>query len=66
MSRKYQDLRNATKNYSFDQIERILGLIKEYDLRSKGVGLHIIGDEFSEQTDNGELTKEMILKILLF
>jgi DNA polymerase-3 subunit delta len=65
MSRKYQDLRNATKNYSFDQIERILGLIKEYDLRSKGVGLHIIGDEFSEQTDHRELTKEMVLKILL-
>ena len=65
MSRKYLDLRNATKNYSFDQIERILGLIKEYDLRSKGVGLHIIGDEFSEQTDHGELTKEMVLKILL-
>jgi DNA polymerase-3 subunit delta len=64
MSRRYADLRAATKNYSALQLEKILGILFEYDLRSKGVGLPYVGDEFNEQTEQGELMREMLLKIL--
>jgi DNA polymerase-3 subunit delta len=64
MSRRYADLRAATKNYSPLQLEKILGILFEYDLRSKGVGLPFVGDEFNEQTEQGELMREMLLKIL--
>lgn len=64
MSRRYADLRAATKNYSSYQLEKILGILFEYDLRSKGVGLPYVGDEFNEQTEQGELMREMLLKIL--
>jgi DNA polymerase-3 subunit delta len=45
-------------------ILKILGILFEYDLRSKGVGLPYVGDEFNEQTEQGELMREMLLKIL--
>ena len=64
MSRRFADYRNATKNYSVPQLEQILQLLKEYDLRSKGVGLPYVGDEFSESTDQGELMRELVMKIL--
>jgi DNA polymerase-3 subunit delta len=64
MSKRYMDYRNATKQYSYIQLEKILMLLKEYDLRSKGVGLPFVGDEFNEATENGELLREMVIKIL--
>lgn len=64
MSRRYADHRAATKNYANVQLEKILAILKEYDLRSKGVGLPYVGDEFNEQTEQGELMREMLLKIL--
>lgn len=64
MSKRFADYRNATKNYSIPQLERIIHLLKEYDLRSKGVGLPYVGDEFSESTDQGELMRELVMKIL--
>lgn len=63
MSRRFADFRNATKNFSVHQIEKILAIIKEFDLRSKGVGLPYVGDEFNEQTEQGELMREMLIKI---
>ncbi len=47
---------NAAKNYSFAKLERIIGYIRDYDLRMKGMG--------NDNTDNGELLKELVFKIL--
>jgi DNA polymerase III subunit delta len=60
----YADHRNATKNYSYLHLEKILMMLKEYDMRSKGVGLPFVGDEFNEQTEQGELMREMVIRIL--
>lgn len=64
MSKRYADHRNATKNYSYLHLEKILMILKEYDMRSKGVGLPFVGDEFNEQTEQGELMREMVIRIL--
>lgn len=64
MSRRYADYRHAVKYYSVPQLENAIQLLKEYDLRSKGVGLPYVGDEFSERTDHGELMREMVMRIL--
>ena len=63
MSKRFADYRNATKSYSVLQIEKILSILKEFDLRSKGVGLPYVGDEFNEQTEQGELMREMLIKM---
>jgi DNA polymerase-3 subunit delta len=64
MSKRYADYRHVVKNYSVAQLENALQMLKEYDLRSKGVGLPYVGDEFSERTDHGELMREMVMRIL--
>ncbi len=64
MSKRYADYRHAVKNYNIQQLEQVLQLLKTYDLRSKGVGLPYVGDEFNEQTDPGELMREMLMQIL--
>jgi DNA polymerase-3 subunit delta len=64
MTRKYADQRIAVKNYSQHEIIQILHEISDFDLRSKGVGLPYLGDEFTEQKDHGDLMLELILKIL--
>ena len=46
----------AMRNYRQDQIEKILGILKEYDLKSKGVNRNT--------TPDGGLMKEMIYQIL--
>ncbi len=48
--------RIAMRNYSRQHIERAFNILKEYDLRSKGVG--------DVGTPQGELMKELVLKIL--
>lgn len=45
----------AGANYSVNKIERILSLLKYYDLKSKGVG--------GNNTSEGELMREMIIRI---
>jgi len=47
---------NAANNYSFAKLGRIIGYIRDYDLRMKGMG--------NDNTGNGELLKELIFKIL--
>lgn len=48
--------RNASKVYSREKLIKIIGYLREYDLKTKGV------DNVS--TDGGELMKELIFKIL--
>jgi len=47
----------ASKNYTTDKLIQIIGILREYDLKSKGVGV-------STKVDTTELQKEMIYKIL--
>jgi DNA polymerase-3 subunit delta len=51
-----QDYQSAAQQYPMDQLIRIMGIFREYDLKSKGI------DNVS--ADDGELLKEMIFKIL--
>lgn len=50
------DYMSAFKNYSYNKLFQIVGYLREYDLKSKGV------DNLS--TEDGELMKELIFKIL--
>jgi len=47
----------ASKNYSTVKLLGIIGILREYDLKSKGLGV-------STMADSAELQKEMIYKIL--
>ena len=50
------DYKNASRKYPIRKIIEVIGLLKEYDLKSKGVG----NASFSD----GQLLKELIYKIL--
>lgn len=51
-----KDFERASKNYSFPKLTNIMSVLREYDLRSKGV------DNLS--TGEGELLKEMMYRIM--
>lgn len=51
-----KDYRAAAKQYSRPQLEHVFGLLKEYDLRSKGVN--------NSSVTTGELLRELIARIL--
>ena len=51
-----QDYQVAAKNYSLQKLISIIALLKEYDLKSKGVN--------NISTSDGELLKELLFKIL--
>lgn len=51
-----KDYEEAAKRYNFDKLCQIISLLREYDLKSKGV------DNVS--TSDGDLMKELIYKIL--
>lgn len=51
-----QDYLTAAHNYNTTQIKRIISLLREYDMKSKGV------DNVS--ADDGELLKELVFRIL--
>ncbi|MBK8557225.1 MAG: DNA polymerase III subunit delta [Lewinellaceae bacterium] len=53
-----KDYKAAMPNYSFAQLVKILSILREYDLRSKGV------DTDTTNTGEEELMKEMFWKIL--
>jgi len=52
-----KDYRKASKNYSRQKLIEIISLLKEYDLKSKGVD--------SKNISQIELIREMILKIII-
>ncbi len=51
-----QDYQMAARNYSLQKLIKIIDLLKEYDLKSKGVN--------NISTSDGELLKELLFKIL--
>ncbi|HNS17903.1 MAG TPA: DNA polymerase III subunit delta [Bacteroidales bacterium] len=51
-----QDYQTTARNYAPAQLARIISLLREYDLKSKGVE--------NVSTDDGELLKELVFKIL--
>jgi len=51
-----KDYQDAAKNYSYAKLTRIISLLREYDLKSKGVN--------NVSTDEGELLRELLFKIL--
>lgn len=51
-----RDYMSALNIYSLDKLFQIISLIREYDLKSKGL-------DISPSTTNGELMKELIFKI---
>ena len=51
-----QDYQMAARNYSLKKLIKIIDLLKEYDLKSKGVN--------NISTSDGELLKELLFKIL--
>ena len=50
------DYLQAARNYNRQQLEYIIAILKEYDLRSKGVN--------NVSVSHGELLREMLIKIL--
>lgn len=50
------DYLTCARNYSPQKVVSIIGLLREYDMKSKGVG--------SATTDPGELVREMVYKIM--
>ena len=50
------ELSSAARNYSYAKLVRIVGYLREYDAKAKGVG--------SPSTNNEDLLKELIFKIL--
>ena len=51
-----EDYLTASRNYSIGKLVEIIALLREYDLKGKGLG--------SQNIEAGELYKEMIFKIL--
>ncbi len=51
-----KDYAQGAQNYSFKKLRAIIGLIREYDLRAKGVN--------NASTGEGELLRELVWKIL--
>lgn len=52
-----QEYEQAARNYSFDKTCHVISLLREYDLKSKGV-------DSTGNTEEGELLKELVWKIL--
>jgi DNA polymerase-3 subunit delta len=51
-----RDYQRAAKNYSFLKIKQVISVLREYDLKSKGIG--------NVSSPDGELLKELVYKIL--
>lgn len=51
-----KDYKNAARNYNPKKLVAIISLLREYDLKSKGVG--------NASTSQGDLLKELVFKIL--
>lgn len=53
-----REYRAAQRQYPLSKVTRVLGLLSEYDMKSKGVGYHSTGKP------DGELLRELIWKIM--
>ncbi len=52
----FNDYQIAAKNYSFGKLTEVISLLREYDLKSKGVE--------NNSSSDGELMKELVFRIL--
>ena len=52
-----KDYESAAKTFTLDKVRRIIGFLREYDLKSKGI-------EGTGNVEHGELMKELLFKIL--
>ena len=52
-----KEYRQAATLYPNNKVFAVMGLLREYDLKSKGMN--------AGQADNGELLRELLLKILM-
>lgn len=61
-----KEYRGAAQKFSKQKTEQVLSLLKEYDLRSKGIHLSqsTADKETGEQTPEAELLREMVWRIL--
>ncbi|MCH2045677.1 MAG: DNA polymerase III subunit delta [Saprospiraceae bacterium] len=59
-----KDYRIAATSYKRYEVEKILHLLRTYDMRSKGVWIKMPYDQFNERTTHGELLKELVYQIL--
>ncbi len=53
-----REYKAAAKNFSLPQTEKVIHLLKEYDLKSKGVGYNSVGKK------DGALLRELVWRIL--
>ena len=53
-----REYRSAIRHFSLSKTQEVIGLLKTYDLKAKGVGYN------SVRKGDGELLKELIFKIL--
>jgi len=53
-----REYRQSARQYSLSKVKSIIGILKEYDLKSKGIDFN------KTNTGDGELMKEMVWKIL--
>jgi DNA polymerase-3 subunit delta len=51
-----KDYDTYARNFSLPRTKKSIGILLEYDLKSKGLG--------SNETEDGELLKEMVYKLL--
>ena len=51
-----KDYKSAARNFNHTQVKQVIGILKDYDLKSKGVN--------NDGTDPGQLMREMVWKIL--
>ncbi len=59
-----KDYKAAAQHYSLEKTIAVIGLLRDYDLRSKGVYPDNPSPESSDNTDEVELMKELFWKIL--
>ena len=53
-----KDYRLAAKNFNRHKTEKVIGLLREFDLKSKGVDFNNVGKP------EGDLLKELVWRIL--
>ena len=60
-----REYRAASKNYNQQQTEKIISILKEYDLTSKGIeSIRVNNPNSAVMIPDGELMKEMVWRIL--
>jgi len=53
-----REYNNSLRNYPTSQLKKVIGLLREYDLKSKGVGA------VTAARENGALLKELVFRIM--